>query len=157
LLLVDVGISFSSLARPCLASLAVAGFSMAIGLALSGHAVRVLERNSTLGKPPGGIRLPPNVTKILVQWGLEDELRRRGSLVREGSHLWECKLLFCVRHSLQPLSYCSLLKPGETGNLVGYLEWAEPVIQESGAKFYMMRVCSIRCVRSDASSRINTV
>jgi hypothetical protein len=31
----------------------------------------------------------------------------------------------------------------ETGNLIGYLEWAEPVIQESGAKFYMMRVCLI--------------
>ena len=65
---------------------------MAIGLAQCGHSVRVLEKSPRFGKPPGGIRLPPNVTKILVQWGLEDELRRRGSLVREGSHLWDCKL-----------------------------------------------------------------
>ena len=31
--------------------------------------------------------------------------------------------------------------PDETGDLVGYLEWAEPVIEETGAMFYMMRVC----------------
>jgi 2-polyprenyl-6-methoxyphenol hydroxylase-like FAD-dependent oxidoreductase len=75
----------------CLPSLAIAGLSMAIGLAMSGHSVRVLEKSPRFGKPPGGIRLPPNVTKILVQWGLEDELRKRGSLVREASHIWDCK------------------------------------------------------------------
>lgn len=76
---------------PCLPSLAIAGLSMAIGLAMSGHSVRVLEKTPRFERPPGGIRLPPNVTKILVQWGLEDELRKRGSLVREASHLWDCK------------------------------------------------------------------
>ncbi|KAI0305849.1 hypothetical protein B0F90DRAFT_1623939 [Multifurca ochricompacta] len=96
---------------------AVAGLSTAIGLAMSGHKVRVLERSSKLGKPVGGIRLPPNVTKVLVQWGLEEELRRRASLVRGGTNIWDL----------------------ETGRLLGYLEWAEPVIQDSGAKFYMMR------------------
>jgi len=64
---------------------------MALGLALSGHTVRVLEKTKGLGPSPGGIRLTPNVTKILVQWGLADELRTRGTLVREGSHLWDCK------------------------------------------------------------------
>ena len=34
-----------------------------------------------------------------------------------------------------------ILSSVETGKLIGYLEWAEPVIQDSGAKFYMMRVC----------------
>lgn len=89
--LVEVGLLSSYLARICLDPLAVAGLSMALGLALSGHTVRVLEKNQGLGTNPGGIRLPPNVTKILVQWGLTDELRNRGSLVREGSHLWDCK------------------------------------------------------------------
>jgi salicylate hydroxylase len=88
---VEVSLLSSYLARICLDPLAVAGLSMALGLALSGHTVRVLEKNQGLGTNPGGIRLPPNVTKILVQWGLTDELRNRGSLVREGSHLWDCK------------------------------------------------------------------
>jgi len=89
--LVEVSVLSSCLAHLCLAPLAVAGLSMALGLALSGHTVRVLEKGKGLGADPGGIRLTPNVTKILVQWGLADELRKRGSLVREGSHLWDCK------------------------------------------------------------------
>jgi hypothetical protein len=82
---------FLILARRCLDPLAVAGLSVALGLALSGHTVRILEKNQGLGTNPGGMRLPPSVTKVLVQWGLADELRKRGSLVREGSRLWGCK------------------------------------------------------------------
>ena len=41
--------------------------------------------------------------------------------------------------------------PVETGELIGYLEWAEPVIQETGAKFYMMRVCLISRVGMNTS------
>jgi hypothetical protein len=29
----------------------------------------------------------------------------------------------------------------EADDLVGYLEWAEPVIEETGAMFYTMHVC----------------
>jgi salicylate hydroxylase len=90
--LVDVSIFLSCIARPCLVSLAIAGLSMAIGLALTGHSVRVLEKSPSLGSPPGGLRLTPNVTKILVQWGLEDELSKKGTLVREGTRFWNCKL-----------------------------------------------------------------
>ena len=44
--------------------------------------------------------------------------------------------------SVPPLPYWLLTDYlDETGDLIGYLEWAEPVIQETGAKFYMMRVC----------------
>jgi len=108
-----------------------AGLSMAIGLAMSGHTVRVLEGSSRLPIPFGGIRLTPNVTKILVQWGLEDDLRRRGTVIREGSNLWDY----------------------ETGKLLGYLEWAEPIIQESGSKFYMMRNSDLQEILYTAAVR----
>ncbi|KAH9004767.1 hypothetical protein EDB86DRAFT_1986536 [Lactarius hatsudake] len=111
--------------------LAIAGLSTAIGLALSGHKVRVLERCSRLGQPASGIRVPPNVTKILVGWGLEEEIRKTASLVREGSHLWDF----------------------ETGKLIGFLQWAEPVIQDSGAKFYMMRYDHLYQILYDAARR----
>lgn len=71
--------------------LAISGLSTAIGLALSGHKVRVLEKSPSLGEPAGGLRLSPNVTKILVQWGLEEEIRKAGHLVREGTNIWDCK------------------------------------------------------------------
>ena len=121
--------------------LALAGLSTAIGLALSGHTVRVLEKNPRLEEPTGGIRLPPNVTKILVEWGLEEEIRKTASLVREGSNLWDCKLFTVTECCASHLAVVLILSSVETGKLIGYLEWAEPVIQESGAKFYMMRVC----------------
>jgi salicylate hydroxylase len=74
-----------------LVPLAISGLSTALGLALSGHKVRVLEKSPAFGEPPGGIRIPPNVTKILVGWGLEEELRKRAHLPREGTDLWDCK------------------------------------------------------------------
>jgi len=40
-----------------------------------------------------------------------------------------------------PLLPFLVAKLVETGDLLGYLEWAEPVIEEAGAMFYMMRVC----------------
>ena len=85
-----------------LVPLAIAGLSTAIGLALSGHTVRVLEKSPRLEEPAGGIRLPPNVTKILVEWGLEEEKRKTASLVREGSNLWDCKFFAVAPRDANP-------------------------------------------------------
>ena len=35
-----------------------------------------------------------------------------------------------------------ILSSVETGQLIGYLEWAEPIMQDSGAGFYLMKVCT---------------
>jgi hypothetical protein len=44
-----------------------------------------------------------------------------------------------------------ILHSVETGKLIGYLEWAEPVIQDSGAAYYQMRVCPchLLCLSND--------
>lgn len=151
--LVDVSNAILSLARLRLAFLAIAGLSMAIGLAMSGHTVRVLEKSPSLGNSPGGIRLSPNVTKILVQWGLEDELRKRGSFVQGGTRMWDCKSFDRLQLLRFTLFRATFLTPVmsltagrslvETGKLVGHMEWEERILQESGAKFYMLRVCPI--------------
>jgi hypothetical protein len=87
---------FLMLSPPMLTRLAVTGLSMALGLALSGHTARVLEKDQGLGMDPEGIRLTPNVTRILVQWGLADELKKKGFLMCEGSHLWDCKFTLMI-------------------------------------------------------------
>jgi hypothetical protein len=61
-----------------LTPLAVAALSMALGLALSGHTVRVPEKDQ------GGIRLAPNVTKILVHAGIERGTERRSARAESG-------------------------------------------------------------------------
>jgi 2-polyprenyl-6-methoxyphenol hydroxylase-like FAD-dependent oxidoreductase len=72
---------------------------------MSGHKVRVLERGPRLDKPSGGIRLQPNVTKILAQWGLEEELIKRASPVCGGTNIWDCKP-FAGHLARPPLSPC---------------------------------------------------
>ena len=41
----------------------------------------------------------------------------------------------------------------ETGNLIGYLEWADSIIEETGALFYMMRVSTIYQVGINMSTK----
>jgi hypothetical protein len=83
---------FACLAYICLVRLAIAGLSTVIGLALSSHMVHVLEKSPKLKEPTGGICLPPNVTKIFMEWGLEEEIWKMALHVCEGSNLWDCKL-----------------------------------------------------------------
>lgn len=45
-------------------------------LAKAGHKVRVLERQSRVGTPAAGLRVPPNLSKILKRWIGEEELRK---------------------------------------------------------------------------------
>ena len=49
---------------------------MAFMLSKSGHNVRVLERQATLGAPSSGLRVPPNMSKILKKWVGADELAK---------------------------------------------------------------------------------
>jgi hypothetical protein len=54
----------------------IGGFSVAYALAKAGHKVRVLERQLGLGTPAAGLRVPPNMSKILCRWIGEEELRK---------------------------------------------------------------------------------
>ncbi len=62
----------------CLIFVGVSGLATACSLALSGHRVRVFEAAPTLVRRAGGIRVPPNLTRILVEWGLGPQLEAKG-------------------------------------------------------------------------------
>ncbi|KAI0317883.1 FAD/NAD-P-binding domain-containing protein [Amylostereum chailletii] len=98
----------------------LAGLSTAHSLAMAGHSVRVFERISEGERWTGGIRVPPNLTKILFQWGVEEELQKTCCTV--------------LRTCLGDL---------DSGETIGYLPWAEEVQAESGAPFYTMQYCEL--------------
>ncbi|EJD05380.1 FAD/NAD-binding domain-containing protein [Fomitiporia mediterranea MF3/22] len=56
----------------------IAGLACAYNLKQAGHNVRVLERSNGPGNVSGGIRVPPNMTKLLMHWGLGDRLIKTG-------------------------------------------------------------------------------
>lgn len=107
----------------------IGGLACAYALARSGHHVRVLEKASSsrrvcfsltafvlihLLQTTGGIRVPPNLSKILVEWGLEHRLR----------NVRRCRT--------------STFMSADTGESVGSLEWKETVIRETGGEFLLM-------------------
>ncbi|KAI6132465.1 FAD/NAD(P)-binding domain-containing protein [Pisolithus croceorrhizus] len=51
------------------------GLAAAFCLAMAGHKVTILESVATIGEIGAGIFISPNVTRMLIRWGLETRLR----------------------------------------------------------------------------------
>ncbi|TFK17320.1 FAD/NAD(P)-binding domain-containing protein [Coprinopsis marcescibilis] len=92
----------------------ISGLATAFALAKGGHRVRVFERNNGPNQRSVGIRIPPNLSKILYEWGLSDELSSASR---------------CLKSSFLSL---------ETNQPIGQLEWREDVIKETGGDFLLM-------------------
>ncbi|THH15911.1 hypothetical protein EW146_g4655 [Bondarzewia mesenterica] len=94
----------------------LAGLASAYALAVSGHRVRIFERSAGLPKAAGGLRVPPNATKILDYWGLHEELLRQSSKVKSNT-----------------------FPDMATGEIIGHTEWAQEMFKDSGGEFRCMR------------------
>ncbi|KAF9221342.1 FAD/NAD(P)-binding domain-containing protein [Gyrodon lividus] len=92
----------------------VSGLAAAFRLTRAGHKVHVIEKSGPEQKACG-VRVPPNLTKILVEWGLGEQLSQCGKPTT-GSQCYSM----------------------ETGELVGHLVWQEAVIEEIGAEYLLM-------------------
>ncbi len=58
----------------------LAGLATAYALQTAGHNVRVFEKQPALGVLAGGLRVPPNMSKILKSWVGEEELKKTAVL-----------------------------------------------------------------------------
>ena len=56
----------------------IAGMASALALARSGWSVQVWERAAAFAEVGAGVQLGPNVTRVLRDWGLQDELGSAG-------------------------------------------------------------------------------
>ncbi|KAJ6473164.1 hypothetical protein C8R45DRAFT_1103744 [Mycena sanguinolenta] len=109
----------------------IGGLACAYALARSGHCVRVLEK--TDGSLRGaGVRMPPNLTKILVEWGLEDELKK-----------------------CQPCRKTTFISYDD-GDTLGVLEWQEDVLEEAGGQFLLIRFDDLYQMLRDLALSVGT-
>lgn len=94
----------------------LSGFSVAHVLAKAGHRVRVLEKLPALGAPSGGLRVPPNMSKLLKKWVGAEELAK--SAVLNVATPW---------YDLH------------TGERMGVAQWRPAVMAETGGDFLLMK------------------
>ncbi|KAG1834953.1 hypothetical protein DFJ58DRAFT_868460 [Suillus subalutaceus] len=109
----------------------IAGLACAIALRRVGHHVVVLEQYSDidiLEMLHGGIRLPPNASKVLFHWGLERALRQ----VSMTSSAIEVEIY-------------------ETGGFIGMHLWEEEVLRETRGDFLFLHRASLRKVLYDTA------
>ncbi|KAG8220927.1 hypothetical protein J3R82DRAFT_2431 [Butyriboletus roseoflavus] len=119
----------SSLARRAsLGSAGVTGLATALRLRQSGHRVTVVDKGLGPSERKGGTHLPPNLTKLLIEWGFGKQLRRYGLSIRASRFL-----------------------SMDDGHVTGHLEWQQDVLQESGADYLVMQYQDLCQILLDAA------
>ncbi|KAF9644987.1 FAD/NAD(P)-binding domain-containing protein [Thelephora ganbajun] len=94
----------------------IGGLSCAYSLASSGHRVKILEAVSqNARKSYSGLRVPPNMSKILTEWGLGEELK--------------AKTRPCRQAAFDDL---------RTNENIGAILWRDEIIAETGGDFLLM-------------------
>ncbi|KAG6381604.1 hypothetical protein JVT61DRAFT_202 [Boletus reticuloceps] len=94
----------------------VTGLATALRLRQSGHRVTVIDKGVGPSERKGGAHLPPNPTKLLMEWGFGKQLKRYGLPVRASRFL-----------------------SADDGHEIGSLEWREDILQESGADYFVIQ------------------
>ncbi|CAK5273388.1 unnamed protein product, partial [Mycena citricolor] len=122
----------------------IGGLAAAYCLARAGHAVTILERAAAAGDDVGaGIQVSPNFSRLLIRWGLGEELAEKG----------------CVPEGIAFLRY-------STGERVGATRWGKQMEADYGAPYYhihradLLRMLTRLCARRAAlrlDSRVASV
>ncbi|KAF7335442.1 6-hydroxynicotinate 3-monooxygenase [Mycena venus] len=101
----------------------VSGLACAMALRRVGHRVVVLEREKKIGESDvgRGVRLPPNLSKILYHWNLQPEV-----------------------YSVAAKSKQILISRMETGTRLGMHYWDEEVLRETRGEFLFAHLSDLR-------------
>lgn len=73
----------------------LAGLGVAYALSKAGHKVKLFEKQPSLGIPAGGLRVPPNMSKILKAWAGAEELAKI-SVLNVGTPWHSCKTIIHI-------------------------------------------------------------
>ncbi|KAI0778764.1 FAD/NAD-P-binding domain-containing protein [Trametes elegans] len=107
----------------------IAGLACAVALRRVGHRALVLERRDrTTVCSYGGVRLPPNCTKILFHWGLRNALLEKS----------------LITHTLLFTQY-------ENGEYLGAHQWDEGILKETRGLFLLTTHADLYDIMHDAA------
>ena len=70
----------------------IGGLAAAYTLLRAGHYVTLIEAAHELGEVGAGIQISPNVSKLLIRWGLGDALEKI-AVIPEGLEFRRCTLI----------------------------------------------------------------
>ncbi|KIK68617.1 hypothetical protein GYMLUDRAFT_81035 [Collybiopsis luxurians FD-317 M1] len=132
----------------------VAGLTIAYLLKQAGHDVVVLEKSSRsdqVSAQRGGVRIPPNMTRLLLELPRTENLLNIRATKSAGCvfHEWECSSQADVRYPLKSQSWLGFVcinyllvdtpgKDGDTAELVGQMVFAEEIMNDLGSDFYFI-------------------
>ncbi|KAF8155331.1 hypothetical protein K438DRAFT_1862619 [Mycena galopus ATCC 62051] len=110
----------------------VSGLSCAIALRRIGHRVTLVEAKHDIPGPQHhqGVRMPPNLTKILFHWGLKEKLRAI-SVKSEAIHV----------------------VLADTGELMGTQLWDEEILQETRGEYLFAHLSDLIALFYDEAVR----
>ncbi|KAI9463897.1 FAD/NAD(P)-binding domain-containing protein [Boletus coccyginus] len=91
----------------------LSGLSAACCLAKAGHSVTILESASAIGEIGAGIQISPNVTRLLIRWGLGDKLKQV---------------------AVKPVALT--FRRWSTGETIAWTKFGESMDEEYGAPYY---------------------
>ena len=112
------------------------GLAAAYCLGQAGHRVTLLEAAPALGEVGAGIQVSPNVSRLLIRWGLKEQLEKI-AVRPEGISFRRCTSSFLSpTHSTFSDSLASE-RIGQDGKTVGYTTW-EGMEGEYGAPYYQI-------------------
>ena len=92
-------------------------------------------------KAVGGVKCPPNMSRILYQWGLQKKLEKYGTRCPEISYrVGECSGFPVVRGIANDICDFNLHRPAITGESIGAMHFNDAIVKELGAGLFFMSV-----------------
>ncbi|KAL5485549.1 hypothetical protein ACEPAI_8192 [Sanghuangporus weigelae] len=110
------------------------GLAAAHTLGHAGHRVTILESAPAIGEIGAGIQVTPNVSRLLIRWGLGEQLKKVG---------------------VRPEAIA--LRRYNTGELVGWTKWADVMEGDYGSPYYHIHRADFHRLLLDLAASVSTL